>query len=153
MNPESAAEAVVTAATDGQSFELWIARTWIFLPALMVLLITGAAAAIIHNYIRIWKRDGFNDVSSNVWIAAMVATVLNMMLFALMDVGQALVFFSESWGGVVGVCSTVLMPLLAYKSIAKLSTTPTGMTVESTTETSSTSNSTRTGAPPQSPGQ
>lgn len=125
------------------SFEVWISRTLIFLPALMVLLITGAAAAIIHNYIKVWKRDGFNDVSSNVWIAALVATVLDMMLFALMDVGQALVFFQESWGGIVGVCSTVLMPILAYKSVAKLSTTPTGMTVESTTETRSTSNTSK----------
>lgn len=127
------------------SFELWIARTFIFLPALMVLFITGAAVAIIRNYIRIWKRDGFNDVSSNVWVAALVATVLNIMLFAVMDVGQALILFGEYWGGIVGVCSTVLLPLLGYKAVTKI-TTPKSGTVETTsTETISSSSSTRSG--------
>lgn len=122
MSPEAVAGAT-------PSFELWISRTFIFLPALMVLFISGAAAAIIWNYVKVWKRGGFNDVSSNVWVAATVAVVLNMMLFAVMDVGQALVFLTEGWGAIVGICSTILMPLLGYKAISKI-TTPKGGTID-----------------------
>jgi len=112
------------------SFEVWIARTFIFLPALLVLFIDGAAVAIVWHYIRLWREKGFNDVSSNVWVALTVATVLNLMLLALMDVGQALMLFGEYWGGVVGVCSTLLMPLLTYKGLTKIAM-PKGGSIES----------------------
>lgn len=124
-------------------FELWIARTFIFLPAMLVLFITGAAAAISWHYIGTWKRKEFNDVSSNVWVALVVATILDVILFAVMDVGQALVLLTEGWGAIVGICSTVLLPLLGYKALTKVST-PKGGTVESSsTETTTTSSMTR----------
>lgn len=110
-------------------FEIWISRTWVFLPAVLVLFITGAAAAIVWHYIRLWKEQGFNDVSSNVWVALTVAVVLDLMLFAVLDVGQALVLLTEGWGAIVGICSTVLMPLLGYKAISKI-TTPKGGTID-----------------------
>lgn len=140
MQPETVAEVVVAASP---SFELWIARTFIFLPAIMVLFSTGAAVAIVHNYIRIWKRDGFNDVSSNVWVALLVSTMLNLIMFAVMDVGQALVILTEGWGALVGICSTVLLPLLGYKAVTKI-TSPKGGTTETTsTETISSSSTVR----------
>ena len=110
-------------------FELWIARTFIFLPALLVLLITGAAASISHQYIKVWKRDGFNDVSSNLWVAWIVATILDLLLLAAMNVGQALELLTEGWGAIVGVCSTLLLPLLGYKAVTKI-TTPKGGTID-----------------------
>lgn len=150
MNPESAAEAVVTAVSSGGgSFELWVARTWIFLPALMVLYWTGSAAAIIHNYIHVWKRDGFNDVSSNVWVAMLVPTMLCLVLFAIMDVGQALVILTEGWGAIVGICSTVLMPILGYKAVTKINTPKGGTTETTSTETISSSSTVRSADPAQ----
>lgn len=116
-------------AMSAGSFELWIARTWIFLPAVLVLFITGAAISIVRHYVKIWKRDGFNDVSSNVWVALIVATMLDVILFAIMDVGQALTFLTESWGALVGICSGVLFPLLGYKAVTKV-VTPKGGTID-----------------------
>lgn len=144
MQAEAAATAAISAATGG-SFELWVARTWIFLPAMLSLFIMGCAFAVASNYIKVWKRDGFNDVSSNLWVALTVAMILELPLFAVMDVGQALVLLTEGWGAIVGICSTVLLPLLGYKAVTKI-TTPKGGTVESSsTETISTSRSSSSG--------
>lgn len=115
------------------SFELWIARTWIFLPAILVLFITGAAASIASHYIKTWKAKGFPDVSSNVWVALVVATVLDLILFAVMDVGQALAILTDGWGAIVGICSTVLLPLLGYKAVTKVAT-PKGGSAETTVD-------------------
>ena len=115
------------------NIDLWLARTFSALAAFSVLSIMAFQIAVMLHYYRQWKRDSsakFVDLSSNFWIAAVVGTMMQMFLYAVLDVGQALVLVTEGWGAIVGICATVLAPFLGYKAATKIAT-PKGGSVES----------------------
>lgn len=115
------------------SFEVLIARTWIVFAALLVLFITGGGISVFVAFFKRWQRQP-NGASfdTHAWTAMVVTVVLDILLFAMLDVGQAFMLLSESWGALVGVCSTLLMPILGYKAVQKVTTSKGGPTDIST---------------------
>ena len=113
--------------------ETWFARTWIVLAAGIVLGISILGFMVAVHYYRDWRAGvasgKFNDLSTNFWVALIVGTLLDVVLFAVLDVGQALVLVTEGWGGIVGICATVLLPMLGYKAMTKV-VTPKGGQVD-----------------------
>lgn len=110
------------------SFELFFARTWVVLAAGLALFIAGAGAAVFRIYFRRWRDGKDATFDTHAWTALTVATILEMLLFAVLDVGQAFALVTDGWGAIVGICGTLLMPILGYKAIAKVTSTKGGPT-------------------------
>lgn len=105
--------------------ELWLARTGVLISAALVIAITWIGIKIARHYVRIWQTQGFNDVSSNLWIALTFTVVLDIFLFAVMDIGQAFSLVVDGWGGIVGISTSLLGFAFGYKAVTKI-TTPKG---------------------------
>lgn len=86
----------------------------------MAIAVTTFSVVVAWHYFLAWRKGGFRDVSSNLWVALIIGTLLDIVLFAVLDVGQAIVLVTEGWGGIVGICASVLLPLLGYKAMTKV---------------------------------
>lgn len=103
--------------------ETWLARTFIVILAFLMLFIAGAGVGVWLVYYRRFKRPAGGDESFNSqgWTALVVCAVLEVLLAAVMDVGQAFLLVSEGWGAIVGITGTLLLPILGYKSVQAIS--------------------------------
>lgn len=110
--------------------ETWLARTFIVIIAGLMLFIAGAGIGVWKEYYRRFKKIDGGDESFNTqgWTAIVVCVVLEVLLAAVMDVGQAFLLVSEGWGAIVGICATLLLPILGYKSIQSISAAKGGPT-------------------------
>ena len=108
--------------------ETWLARTFVIIGALLILFLTGAAVAIFREYLKRWKDGREATFNTHAWTACIIAVALNVILFAVLDVGQALVLVTEGWGAIVGIIGTLLLPLLGYKSVQAVQATKGGPT-------------------------
>lgn len=107
------------------SYELFFARTWIIFAAAAVAWTDWIAARVMLSYYRDW-RDGVRagkafDLSTNLWIAALTASFLNLMMFAVMDVGQATLLVGEKADSLAMLYGAMLLPALGYKGWTKTS--------------------------------
>jgi hypothetical protein len=100
--------------------ELWIARTGIVIALFICVAITTVGVQIARHYVRLWRTQGFNDVSSNLWIALTFTVVLDIFLFAVMDIGQAFALVVDGWGGIVGISTALLGFAFGYKATTKI---------------------------------
>lgn len=111
------------------SFETFIARTWVVSAAFLVLFIIGGGIAVFIGFYKRWRaQPNGASLDTHAWTAMVVTVVLSLLLFAMLDVGQALILVTEAWGALVGICSTLLMPILGYKAVQKVTTTKGGPT-------------------------
>lgn len=111
--------------------ELWLARTFIVIIAALMLFILGAGMAVFAVYYRKFKQgipDGDASFNTQGWTAVIVVGVMEVLLAAVMDVGQALVLVTEGWGAIVGIAGTLLLPILGYKSVQAVQATKGGPT-------------------------
>lgn len=99
--------------------ELWLARTGVLISAVLVVAITWIGIKIARHYVKIWQEQGFNDVSSNLWIALTFTVVLDIFLFAVMDIGQAFSLVVDGWGAIVGISTALLGFAFGYKATTK----------------------------------
>ena len=97
--------------------EVWLARSFIVLAALVSLFVTGGSFFVFHNYYRRWRYGQDENFNTQAWTALIVAVALDAICFAILDVGQAFALVSEAWGAIVGIIGTVLLPILGYKSV------------------------------------
>jgi hypothetical protein len=104
------------------NIELWLARTGIVISAALVIAITWIGIKIARHYVRLWQSQGFNDVSSNLWISLTFTVVLDIFLFAVMDIGQAFSLVVDGWGGIVGISTSLLGFAFGYKATTKILT-------------------------------
>lgn len=117
-------EATTTAA--GLNVELWIARTGVLVVLFVCLVVTGVLTRVAVDYVRVWEREKFRDVSSNLFITLTFMVVLDIFLFAVMDIGQAFSLVVEGWGGIVGISTALLGFAFGYKATTKISGTKGG---------------------------
>ena len=102
------------------NIELWFARTGIIAAVFILCANTHFGFSVAYNYLRVWRRGGFNDISSNAFIALTVSAIIDLLMLAIMDVGQAMMILTEGWAGVVGLLSTILGFAFGYKASTKL---------------------------------
>lgn len=117
-------EATTTAA--GLNVELWIARTGVLVVLFVCLVVTGILTRVGVDYVRVWEREKFRDVSSNLFITLTFMVVLDIFLFAVMDIGQAFSLVVEGWGGIVGISTALLGFAFGYKATTKIGGTKGG---------------------------
>lgn len=107
------------------SLELFFAHAWIIFPAAAVVWTDWIAARVMLSYYRDWrdgvrKGNGF-DVSTNLWISGIVASFLNLMMFAVLDVGQATLLVGEKAESLALLYGALVLPALGYKGWTKTS--------------------------------
>jgi hypothetical protein len=107
-------------AAGGPNVELWIARSGVVIALFICVAITTIGVQVARHYIKLWKTQGFNDVSSNLWIALTFTVVLDLFLFAVMDIGQAFSLVVDGWGGIVGISTALLGFAFGYKATTKI---------------------------------
>lgn len=120
------AEAAVVAAAGAANVELWIARTGILVVLFVCLVVTGILTRVAVDYVRVWERERFRDVSSNLFITLTFMVVLDIFLFAVMDIGQAFALVVDGWGGIVGISTALLGFAFGYKATTKIGGTKGG---------------------------
>lgn len=107
------------------NFELFFARTWIVFAAAAVAWTDWIAARVMLSYYRDWRAGAKTgkrfDLSTNLWIAALTASFLNLMMFAVMDVGQATLLVGEKADSLAVLYGAMLLPALGYKGWTKTS--------------------------------
>ena len=122
--------------------EAWFARTWSAIAALLVLFITGGGFAVFRMYYTRWKDGRDEAFNSQAWTGLVVVVMLDAVLFAILDVGQAFPLVSEGWGAIVGISTSIILPILGYKSVQNITASKKDSTT-TTTNTSTTTNETK----------
>lgn len=125
--------------------ELWFARTWIIIAAGFVAAVNAVAILVLligithwRESLRAWVMGGRSktipDLNSNILIFSVVASLLDLIIFAIMNVGQATeILTGGSVEGIAWLYVAVLVPLVTGKTITKFSSAKYGST-DSTTE-------------------
>ena len=112
--------------------EVWLARSFSILAALVALFVTGGGFAVFQNYYKRWRDKVDESFNSQAWVALIVTVALDSICFAILDVGQAFMLVSEAWGAIVGVIGTVLLPIIGYKSVQNITAAKGGPTTINT---------------------
>lgn len=114
------------------------ARTWIVIAALFIAAVNFVAIWVLvvgvgfwRGSLRAWVDDGrrtaIPDLNSNILIFALVASLLDIVIFGIMDVGQATSILSGgSLEGIAWLYVAVLVPLVTGKTITKFASSKYG---------------------------
>lgn len=97
--------------------ETWLARSFVVIAAAVILFATGGAFYVFREYYRRWKTGKDDAFNTQAWTALILAVALDVIMFAVLDVGQAFLLVSEAWAAIVGIIGTLLLPILGYKSV------------------------------------
>lgn len=120
--------------------ELWFARTWIIIAAAFVAAVNAVAVWVLiigigywRDSLRAWAAGGrvssIPDLNSNILIFSVVASLLDLIIFAIMNVGQATeILTGGSVEGIAWLYVAVLVPLVTGKTISKFSSAKYGST-------------------------
>ncbi len=99
------------------SIDLWLARTFSVIAALLSLGIAYGAGVVFRIYYQRFRDKVDPSFNTQALVVLTVAVGLEAILFAVLDVGQAFALVSEGWGAIVGIIGTLVMPILGYKSV------------------------------------
>lgn len=94
-----------------------LARTFIVIIATLMLFVLGAGFGVFAIYYRKFKAGLDASFNTQGWTAVIVVAIIEILLAAVMDVGQALVLVTDGWGAIVGITGTLLLPILGYKAV------------------------------------
>ena len=118
--------------------EVFFARSWIVIAAAFIAAVNFVAVWVLfigisfwRGSLREWVRGGrktaIPDLNSNILIFALVASLLDLVVFGIMDVGQATSILSgESLAGIAWLYVAVLVPLVTGKTITKFASSKYG---------------------------
>ena len=111
--------------------ELFFARTWIVIAAAFIAMVNFVAIWVLVIGISYWRgslrdwvtggrKTSIPDINSNILIFAVVASLLDLVIFGLMNVGQATeVLTGGSLEGIAWLYVAVLVPLVTGKTLTK----------------------------------
>lgn len=118
--------------------ELWFARTWIVIAAAFIAAVNFVACWVLFVGISYWRgslrdwvkagrKTSIPDLNSNILIFALVASLLDLVVFGIMDVGQATTILTgERLEGIAWLYVVVLVPLVTGKTITKFASSKYG---------------------------
>lgn len=118
--------------------ELFFARTWIAIAAAFIAAVNFVAVWVLWIGIAYWRgslqewvkggrKTSIPDLNSNILIFALVASLLDLIVFGLMDVGQSTaILTSEHLEGIAWLYVAVLVPLVTGKTITKFASSKYG---------------------------
>ena len=118
--------------------ELWFARTWIIIAAAFIAAVNFVAVWVLMIGISYWRgsladwvkggrKTSIPDLNSNILIFAVVASLMDLVIFGLMDVGQSTsILTSEHLEGIAWLYVAVLVPLVTGKTVTKFASSKYG---------------------------
>ena len=118
--------------------ELWFARTWIVIAAAFIAAVNFVAVWVLMIGISYWRgsledwvkggrKTSIPDLNSNILIFAVVASLMDLVVFGLMDVGQSTsILTSEHLEGIAWLYVAVLVPLVTGKTVTKFASSKYG---------------------------
>lgn len=118
--------------------EIFFARTWVVIAALFIAAVNFVAVWVLFIGIEYWRgslqewvkggrKTAIPDLNSNILIFALVASLLDLVIFAILDVGQATaILTSEHIEGIGWLYVVVLVPLVTGKTITKFASSKYG---------------------------
>ena len=118
--------------------ELWFARTWIVIAAAFIAAVNFVAVWVLMIGISYWRgsladwvkgkrKTSIPDLNSNILIFAVVASLMDLVIFGLMDVGQSTsILTSEHLEGIAWLYVAVLVPLVTGKTVTKFASSKYG---------------------------
>ena len=118
--------------------ELFFARTWIVIAAGFVAAVNFIAVWVLCTGIYHWRQSlrawvvggrvvAIPDLNSNILIFSIVASLLDLVMFAIMNVGQATeILTGGSVEGIAWLYVAVLIPLVTGKTITKFASSKYG---------------------------
>lgn len=110
--------------------DVLVARAMLVLPVLVCLFLIGALGFILLYGLRAMRSSPDHGGPPGwVWQSTIVILGLLWITLAGLDVGQFLVLFQESWGGLIGFAGVFFVPWLGARTVSKI-VTPKGGQVE-----------------------
>ncbi len=118
--------------------ELFFARTWIVIAAAFIAAVNFVAVWVLMIGISYWRgsledwvkggrKTSIPDLNSNILIFAVVASLMDLVVFGLMDVGQSTsILTSEHLEGIAWLYVAVLVPLVTGKTVTKFASSKYG---------------------------
>lgn len=118
--------------------EVFFARTWIVIAAGFVAAVNFVAVWVLYTGIHHWKESlqewvkggratAIPDLNSNILIFSVVASLLDLVIFGIMNVGQATeILISDKLDGIAWLYVAVLVPLITGKTITKFASSKYG---------------------------
>jgi len=118
--------------------ELFFARTWIVIAAGFIAAVNFVAVWVLFVGISYWRgslaewvkggrKTAIPDLNSNILIFALVASLLDLVVFAIMDVGQSTTILTgANLEGIAWLYVVVLVPLVTGKTITKFASSKYG---------------------------
>lgn len=118
--------------------ELFFAKTWIVIAAAFIAMVNFVAVWVLMTGVKYWRGSladwvkggrvtSVPDLNSNILIFAVVASLLDLVIFGLMNVGQGTEILSgESLEGIAWLYVAVLLPLITGKTVTKFASSKYG---------------------------
>ena len=118
--------------------EVFFARTWIVIAAGFVASINIIAVWVLYIGVHNWRdsmvswvhggrKTAIPDLNSNILIFSVVASLLDLVMFGIMDVGQAMgILTGEKIEGIAWLYMAVLVPLITGKTLTKFASSEYG---------------------------
>ena len=118
--------------------ELFFARTWIVIAAGFIAAVNFVAVWVpfvgvsywrgsLREWVKGGRKTAIPDLNSNILIFALVASLLDLVVFAIMDVGQSTTILTgENLEGIAWLYVVVLVPLVTGKTITKFASSKYG---------------------------
>lgn len=118
--------------------EVFFARTWIVIAAVFIAAVNYVAIWVLYTGVYHWRgslrdwvvggrKTAIPDLNSNILIFAVVASLLDLVVFGLMDVGQSTsILIGDHLDGIAWLYVAVLVPLVTGKTITKFASSKYG---------------------------
>lgn len=118
--------------------ELFFARTWIVIAAAFIAMVNFVAVWVLVIGVKYWRgslsdwvkggrKTSIPDLNSNILIFSVVASLLDLLIFGLMNVGQSTEILSgDNLEGIAWLYAAVLVPLVTGKTITKFASSKYG---------------------------
>lgn len=118
--------------------EVFFARTWIVIAAGFVASVNVIAVWVLYIGVHNWRhslldwvhggrKTAIPDLNSNILIFSVVASLLDLVMFGIMDVGQAMgILTGDKIDGIAWLYMAVLVPLISGKTLTKFASSKYG---------------------------
>lgn len=100
--------------------ELLVSRLLLFLPFLVLAVLNGALIRVVIHGLRIMVEDKSGGGPPGwMWQSLLFVSIMDLVFFAALDVGQSLVLLTDGGAGVFMLTQPFFVAWLGFKAVGK----------------------------------